>query len=523
MMGKKIYSEKQLVHLIREYQTVIIYGAGMVGELVGNRLLACGLREKIVGFAVSKKGNSTLKEALGGFSIYEIVELKEYKRDALVVVATLPNLHQEIEKTLSEFPFEKTVYMTTRLYKDLCDLYMLDYNRQHPITFLPDRKSRILLMASDNNRTSGAFLCLVELCDQLQKNGIAVAAVLPQYGTGAVLLSQKGVPYTYIPSQDWGYEIAKSWNLFERIRFLVGMLGNCRAEQELVQFIRQNSVDLVHCNTTYTYIGALAAKRCEIPFIWHLRENMEHQGFRIFPWPWARRVMRKADKILAVSEYIRDLMNFGEENITKVVYDAVDMKENTRFSREILQHRPVQMIMVGVIMPYKRQTELIRACAILKERDLFDFRLTIVGNGTKDYIGKLQQMVLEYGLKDEISFYGVSDSVAELYGQSDLAFMCSIAEPYGRVTIEAQISGCLVIGADSGATPELITDGETGYLYQSGNVESLAEKIIEAVNHPEKSRRVARNGQEYAKRTYTKEKSLQQIIETYEEVLEKYR
>ncbi len=517
-MRKKIYAERQLLPLIHKYQNVIIYGAGMVGELTGDRLLAHGLKEKIVGFAVTKKGKAATEEKLCDLPIYEIAELGRYQKDSLVIVATLPNLHEEIKKTLLGFQFENIVFVTNRLYGNFAKLYMLDYNRQHPIAFPQSSNPRILLMASDNNRT-GAFLCLVELCDQLQKKGIAVAAVLPQYGTGTSLLSQRKIPFTYIASQDWGYEIAKDKNLLEKVHFFLKMAGNYTAERELAVFLKNNSIGLVHCNTTYTYIGALAAKRCGIPFIWHLRENMEHQGYRIFLPKWSLNLMGQAGKVIAVSEYIENLINFGKKDFTKIVYDAVEMNEDICISRDILQDKSVRMIMVGVIIPYKRQTELIQACAILKQKGFLDFHLTIVGNGAKDYIEKLRQMVLDHNLDGHISFYGVSKSVSELYAQSDLAFMCSIAEPYGRVTVEAQLSGCLVIGANSGATPELIVDGETGYLYESGNAEALAEKIITAVENSQLSQRIAKAGQEYAKRAYTKEKNLQQIIEVYEEVL----
>ena len=76
-----------------------------------------------------------------------------------------------------------------------------------------------------------------------------------------------------------------------------------------------------------------------------------------------------------------------------------------------------------------------------------------------------------------------------------------------------------MIGPDSGATPELIRDGRTGYLYHAGSHESLAEKIMEVINHPEQSRKIAEAGQEYARKMYTKENNFKQIQVIYEESL----
>lgn len=519
---KKFYLEKRFICQLRKSQYMIIYGAGMVGELTYKRLLANGLERKILSFAISKSQKSMVEDnRLCGVPICEIDELQDYKKEAIVIVATLPNVQKEIEKNLINLQFEHVVFVSHQLYQNFFKNYVSDFKKQNSIDLKKDVKKRILFMASDNNKISGAFLCLVELCAQLQEQEMAVLVVLPQYGQGASLLEQRGIPYTYIPAQDWGYEIAKNHSLFERIKFFIGMLQNYKAENELVSLMKEFEIDLVHCNTTYTYIGALAAKHCGISYVWHLREYMEDQGYRIFMPEKAWKLIHQADRVIAVSEYIKSLIPFKDKSFVSVIYDAVGIKEENCKEREILQQEIVQMIMVGGIKPYKRQKELIDACAILKSRNLCGLHLTIVGKGTASYVKELQQIVTKYDLERNVTFYGTSNCVLELYEESDLAFMCSIAEPYGRVTVEAQMAGCLVIGSDSGATPELIKDGETGYLYESGNPEALAEKIITAIRNPELSRKIAKAGQKYACKRYTKERNLREILDIYDEVLGK--
>lgn len=521
-MQKKLYAEKQLVYLIHKYQNVIIYGAGMVGELTGKRLLSQGLTEKLIGFAVSKKGKSVSNEdKLCGLPIYEIVELEKYREGSLVIVATLPNIHCEIEKTLLDLRFKNIVFMTDRLYHDLCKLYMLEYNKKHPAVFSTGSRTRVLLMASDNNKTSGAFLCMAELCGQMIKRGVSVFAVLPQYGTGEELLIKKKIPYTFIPSKDWGFEIVKEHNYLEKLRFLVSILSNRKAKGKLVNLIQSQEISLVHCNTSYTYIGALAAKQCGLPYVWHIREHMEELGYRMFFPSKALKLIQGADQIITVSEYIRNVMGLAEAGQTKVIYDAVDDKGILKRHKKLFEDEIVRMIVVGVLVPYKKQKELIESCNILKERNIENFRLQIVGKGTKSYTDELKELVNKYHLEEQVEFYGLSSNVFELYNQADVAFTCCATEAYGRVTIEALLSGCLVIGVNAGATPELIVDGETGYLYEAGSVQALAEKIIYAINNPMLSRKIADNGQEYAKKTYTKEKNLQQIIEVYEDALKR--
>ena len=105
------------------------------------------------------------------------------------------------------------------------------------------------------------------------------------------------------------------------------------------------------------------------------------------------------------------------------------------------------------------------------------------------------------------------------YQETDIIAVCSKAEAFGRTTVEAQLAGCLVIGADIGATPELIEDGKTGFLYKHGSAEDFAEKIIYALNEKDISKKIAKNGQRHAYSLYTKERNAKEIINLYKEIL----
>lgn len=509
-----------MVQKAEKYEYIILYGAGMVGELTCKRLLAHGLKKKIVGFAVTKKmGDSAAEDGFCGFRVYQIEELEEYRKEAFVIVTTLPNLHEEIRGTLLGLQFESVAAVTEGLYRSLEQNHVWDFQKKNRATFPEDSKTKILFMASDNNRTSGAFLCMAELCGMLLEHGVSVLVVLPQCGTGEELLIEKGVPYTFILSRDWAYETAKDGDAWEKLKFAYGLMRNNRAKGELIRLMKEQKVDLVHCNTTYTYIGAAAAKRCGIPFVWHLRENLENQGYHVFAFLRAFKLLQAADRIIAVSDYIRDIMPFPDDKRPITIYDAVEMSAAGISQRDVFCRKTVHMIQVGLVAPYKGQRELIEACRILKNRDNLEFRLLVVGKGKDNYLSQIQEVVKSYGLQDYITFYGASGNVAELYKEADISFMCGEKEAYGRVTVESQLSGCLMIGVNAGGTAELIRDGETGHLYEPGNPEGLADKIMAAVNNPEASRKIARAGQEYALKSYTKERNLQKILDIYEEVL----
>ena len=69
------------------------------------------------------------------------------------------------------------------------------------------------------------------------------------------------------------------------------------------------------------------------------------------------------------------------------------------------------------------------------------------------------------------------DNLSYYYSQADVALVCSRAEAFGRITIEAMKYGLPVIASNVGGNVELIKDGETGVLYEYGSIQSMEEKI----------------------------------------------
>ena len=152
--------EKQFIKKLMKYEHIIIYGAGLVGGLMAKRLLLFQqLSNKIVGFAVSKKTGCDSK--INGLYIYDIKDLKQYKESAVVMIATMPVLHDEIRETLENDGFKYIGVVTKKLYESFCRNYISDFQKKYPVAFPENAKKRILFMASDNNKTSGAFLCMV--------------------------------------------------------------------------------------------------------------------------------------------------------------------------------------------------------------------------------------------------------------------------------------------------------------------------------------------------------------------------
>ena len=117
--------------------------------------------------------------------------------------------------------------------------------------------------------------------------------------------------------------------------------------------------------------------------------------------------------------------------------------------------------------------------------------------------------------KKYISFMDAREDVLELFKNSDVFIMSSKAEGFGRTTIEAMLGGCLLLGTDSGATPELVRDGETGFLYKYDNSYELSLLMEKVVEEREKLFDVVMSSQKEALDKYNAYIDMKNIVNEY--------
>ena len=101
-------------------------------------------------------------------------------------------------------------------------------------------------------------------------------------------------------------------------------------------------------------------------------------------------------------------------------------------------------------------------------------------------------------------FEGFVGNVEDIYRKLDVLLMCSRAEAFGRVTIEAMLRKVPVIGFDSGGTSELIEDGVTGFKFK--NYSEVENALGVLITKPQESQRIINKAYETAKDKFSEER-----------------
>lgn len=409
-------------------------------------------------------------------------------------------------------------YLAKMIYIKYC---ILTQNiRKIPILSQKNNK-RILFIPSDNNKSSGAFLCLVSLCDFLiNKYGLDVFVILPIRGDGKPLLDAKNIPNCIINSFGWGVELSRKMDGKWKKELSSKKLLNDKAIEKIREFIRNNDVDLIHINTSYSYVGAIAAQKENIPFVWHIRELLEEgQGNTMWDRQKGNELINMSNKVITISDSVYEKYSkFIDENKLITIYDGIEVKKFYNPQKNIFKDDVVKIIFVGNIAEYKGIYDFCDACIKLHSK-YTNFNVLIVGSGERQVVEDVKNRFINAGMSNKINFLGFQENVSKFLEKSDIFCMCTRWEAFGRTTVEAMLSGNLVIGADTAGTKDLIEDFVTGRLYNQGNSDDLSEKIYWAIQNKDKSQKIANCGRKYMFENMSAERNADEIYKLYIDIL----
>lgn len=291
---------------------------------------------------------------------------------------------------------------------------------------------------------------------------------------------------------------------------------NEKTAKELALYVKEHNIQIIHMNTSVINIGALIKKYINVKVIWHIREFAD-LDFEMYPLISPRKyyafMNKYTDRFICVSKAVANhYSQLGNSPLQKlVIYNGVG-RENLIEKRPQTDNGIVTLLLTGRLEAAKGQTDAIRACELLYNRGIQNFKLLLAGSGTLD-------CTIPAELQDKIVLLGNIKDMPSLRKTVDIELVCSKAEAFGRVTVEAMLAGIPVIGSNTGATPELIAEGVTGYLYEKGNIEQLALRMEQLITNPQLREQMGSNGKTIAEKQYLIESCVSNILKVYHSML----
>lgn len=206
-----------------------------------------------------------------------------------------------------------------------------------------------------------------------------------------------------------------------------------------------------------------------------------------------RFAIERSDAVTCVSRYLAERTRelFGVTRPLAVIPNFVDTK---RFAhreesspRAFFASRGERVLVhLSNFRPLKRVSDVVRVFAAVRRR--LPAKLLLVGDGVERPAAAA--LAQELGVAGDVLFLSRQEDVPRLLSAGDLFLLPSEEESFGLAALEAQSCGVPVIASRVGGLPEVIADGETGYLFPVGAVQAMAEAALHLLQDPHQHRKM---------------------------------
>ena len=211
---------------------------------------------------------------------------------------------------------------------------------------------------------------------------------------------------------------------------------------------------------------------------------------------------------------------FDAEKI-HVIYNGIDIETfNKQQSRSLIKRKGEETILGNAarLSHQKGHEMLFDIAVILKEKNI-DFHLYLAGEGEKETT--LIKLVEKLGLKNNITFLGFVKDIKSFMQEIDVFLLTSEWEGFGYVLAEAMACRKPSIAFNVSSNPELIQEGENGFLIKPFDKVEFAKKIVLLANSPELREELGQNAEKILMRKFTLERSVKEFSSFITELLAK--
>jgi glycosyltransferase involved in cell wall biosynthesis len=389
---------------------------------------------------------------------------------------------------------------------------------------LPDEQVKVLRIIARLNM-GGPALHVAYLSAGLRDRGYDTTLV-----AGTLARGEDSMAFV---AEQLGTEVVR----IEELGREISPLRDLRAIVRLARLIRRERPQILHTHTakagTVGRLAAMLAGGRRPPVVVHTFHGHVLRGYfgplrsRFFLL-LERWLAAHTTALIAVGPQVRDdLVALGVAPADRfaVIRLGIELEERVRPSDDGRAETrrylgvPDERFMVGWIgrmTAVKRTDDVLAAFKRLRD-DGVEACLCMVGDGPDRE--RLERRAHELGVMRDTLFLGYQEDVAPYYAAFDALVLPSANEGTPVSVIEALAAGTPVVATRVGGVPDVVRDGEEGFLVDTGATDELAERLSRLARDAELRQRLGQSGRDRVLRRYAVERLLDDVDRLYGELL----
>ncbi len=290
---------------------------------------------------------------------------------------------------------------------------------------------------------------------------------------------------------------------------------------KMAEVAQAQDLDLVHCHYAIPHsVSAFLAKSMLLPRRLPVVTTLHGTDITLVGadrsyLPITKFSIEQSDGVTAVSNYLRDetYKIFAVRNSIEVIYNFVNCDTyrpvvNEELRKCFCPQGEKILIHLSNFRPVKRPTDVVEIFARVQKQ--LPAVLLMVGDGPER--SSAEYLAHHYSLEKKVLFLGKRDDTEDLMSLADVLLLPSEKESFGLVALEAMACEVPGIVSNVGGLPEVVTDGQEGYLVEPGNVEQMAERACTLLSDEVRRKEMGHRGRDTAKARFCSS----EIIPLYE-------
>ncbi len=363
---------------------------------------------------------------------------------------------------------------------------------------------KVAFIVTRSDPIGGSQIHIRDLSQALLTQGNDVTVLTGAEGTFTRQLTERGVP----------------WAVISHMSRTISGIDDCRAFFEVRRALKAMRPDLVsaHCAKAGC-LGRVAASSLGLPVIytphyWSFTEGVPRKSALLYRWG-ERFLTPFGARIITVCEFDRQLaIRQRVASRGKLVTVHNGMPDVPPEFRAKPERSPVLLTMVARFEPQKDHASLLHALARLKQ---LPWQLDLIGEGP--LLGRTQTLVSELGVADRVRFLGQRSDVPARLAESQVYVLSSNWEGFPRSILEAMRAGLPVVASDVAGVSESVEDGVTGFVVPRGDRETWRHRLEQLLTDPALRARLGTSGRVRYEQRFTFERTLEQTLAVYRQVL----
>ncbi len=240
--------------------------------------------------------------------------------------------------------------------------------------------------------------------------------------------------------------------------------------------------------------------------------------------PITRYGLQQSDGVTAVSRFLKratiETFDFDDIEVIPNFICSLHYKKlpDSPLRSELAPNGEKLLVHVSNFRAVKRPVDCVEIFAKIKQQGE-NVRLVMVGDGPERSAAYYRAEQLD--ILDDVIFVGKQANISDYLGVSDIFLLPSELESFGLAALEAQACELPVVATRIGGIPEVVNDGETGYLSDVGDIEKMTRDTLTLLRDEDRIRTFGQKGRELAVERYSTEKIIPQYIAFYESVVHK--